>query len=325
MFSPSTLAKKTKAEIIEEYGKMQEKLEEIKENAHLVHAPESLQTIGKVKSETVETILDSITEFNAGFSQQASELVKKVHDHLNTLSQEVMEKIKSFDELQRAIELSQKTLQNHYHLQIAAETIQQLVDEYEIKKRKLQEEFTAQKLVADEESGRQKRDWTRAQEELAYATKRQREREQEQWQDEQAKREAVVSEREKALAAKEEEFKSMQREVEFIPQKLQKELAVQEKILTVKLNQEWQSRLDQQQREREAQQSLWELKFKNLENIIKRQENEMLVAKKEQELANKKAQELAVKVIEHSTRLSAIAENKVNSVGAGISQLPLGK
>lgn len=314
MFAPSILAKKTKAEILEEYEKLRDRLDEIKANAAMVHTPASQETMGKAQSQTVAAIGEGIEGLKNIFRQQENDLVKNATQQLDQLAQEAFAKIRELDELQKAVELSRKTLEVDYNIRVAADTLALLISEYDAKKKTFDEEFAREGQEREEMIRTQKRDWEREQEEYGYTMNLQHKRQEGEWMQERAQKEKELADREGALLAREEDGQRLQQTVDMLPQRMSEAERAKEQEVTARLTKEWNARIEGMQRDWEAERGMAEFRIKNLEEIIKQQTVEITQLKKETELAVKKSQELAVKVVERGMQTdSALRNNPENS------------
>lgn len=68
------LVKRTKQEIIEEYEKLQEKLEDLELAAKTVHNPASVELIEKAKNKTPQTIDKTFTDFQTALQAHMSDI-----------------------------------------------------------------------------------------------------------------------------------------------------------------------------------------------------------------------------------------------------------
>ncbi len=281
-------SRKTKTELLEDYQQLQEKYEELKMTAKMVHDPASAALLEKTKSYTADTITDSI-----------SGLKGSVNATLNDLSDKLLAETQKFGELQEALELSKKNLELNYNIQIAAETLQRLMREYGLKRAELEQE------MADK-----KRDWDRTQEEYEYDTKRARARGEASYQDLSAKREQEFKTRQEQLQAQEEDLRNLRAQVDLFPAKLEKACAQREEETVKHLKTEQEREITALKKDWEAQKNLLNMRIDNLEELNKRQNAEVASLKLEAERANKKAQELAIKVIEGGSRAGKPEDGK---------------
>ena len=282
----SDFAKKTKAEILDEYNKLLEQQQELKLVSKQVHEPANQELLAKTKIYDTNHIHQTITTLKTTFNTS-----------INQLADLLLAEAQKLQDLQRAIELSRQTLQTNYNIQVAAEALGNLIAEYETKERQLGESSTLKK-----------RDWEREQEEYLYNTKLGRKREQELFDEQLAKKENDLKQREQIIKNQELEIASFKKQISEQPLLIEKEVKVKEKEILEKLQAEYDNKSLLLQKEWEARTNLQTLEIKNLKDILERQSTEIIVLKKETELANKKAQELALKVVESATAIGTKKE-----------------
>lgn len=285
--SQPPLTRKTKNELLEEYNKLLERYEEMKMGARILGEPSSLALLEQIKDYTPEKLTQTISELKNTFNES-----------LNQLAEKLATEAKKLTELQQALELSKKNLELHYHIQVAAETLERLVQDYKVKTVELEEELAKKKREAA---------WQ--EEEQNHTIIFRRKKEEEIYQLEQERKERELVEREAALKAQEMEIQKLRSQVEAMPKQLESALAAKEQEVTRRLQVKFEQEQTMASQEWEAKKSLLELTNKNLEQQIKRQDAEIAVLKQEVEQAGKKAQELAVKVIESSRSAGAMAED----------------
>ncbi len=275
----TNFSKKTKAELLESYDSLLQKYEELKMTSKMIQEPQNLELLSKTKDYTSENILKSASDLKTAFT-----------NNLNELTEKLIAESKKFSEFQQAVELSKKNLEIAYNIQIAADTLGNLISEHENKKRELEMEIE-----------NKKRDWQREQEEYEYNAKLKRQREQNLYEDEMKEKNKQLEERELNIKNQEQEFNNLKMEAENFPKKLNQELEQKEKELAAKLKAEFKIEMEMVKKDWELNKKLLEIQNQNLEDIIKKQNSEIIILRQEAEKANKKSQEMAVKVIESST------------------------
>lgn len=275
------LSRQTKTEILEEYNKLLEKYDELKMTSKVLSEPQNMELLEKVRDYTVDNLTKS-----------TADLKNNLNTTLNELSGKLFSEAQKFGEIQKAIELSKKNLELNYNIQIAAETLTNLIEDYGKKKTEL-----------TEETENKRRDWSREQEEYEYNVKLQRKRGDELYREERIKQEKELEERENILENREKEFIEMKKQVEEFPQKLDKLVLQKEKEIEKHFETEFQRKAELIKKDWDSQKNIYEMKLDNLEEYVKRQNSEITSLKQDTERANKKAQELAVKLIESSASL----------------------
>ncbi len=281
----SVLAKKTKAEIIEEYNQLQKRAEELKDVSRQVHESRNQELITRSRSYDANTV-----------SQLLSGLKASVNSSLNQLYEAIISEVKKFQELQQASEVLKKELEVDHAVRIVADSLANLMGDYEAKKKSLTEELE-----------NSKRDWEREKEEYEYTVQLTRRRDRELYEQEVQKREVALGEREQNLRNKEVEFKDLQEKVASIPSMLEREAQIKQREISQSLEEDFKRRTQAAQKEHDAAKALQQFEIKNLRDQLEKQSAEIASLKKETEQAAKKAQELAVKVIEGSSRITETA------------------
>lgn len=255
---------------------MQEKYEELKMTARAVSEPAASELVSRAEGYAAGQVSEAMVQ-----------LKSTVNNAVNELADKLLAEAQKFGELKQAVDLTKKNLELHYHIQVAAETLEQLVQEYRAKTVALEEEIAGRR-----------RDWAREQEEHEYATGREWKREEELRKEAQARREQALAEREQALANRESEWQTLKQQAENFPQVLEKATAQKEQEVSKRLAAEQERQMEAAKKDWQAQKNIYELRLAGLEENSKRQAGEISLLKMEAERAGKKAQELAVKVIE---------------------------
>lgn len=288
--SPSTLARKTKAEILAEYEKLIKNLETAKDQAAQAHEPKVEELIGKAKEISVEKIRQSVDALRI----KINEYVDKLGDALSVGTKEVQQ-------LSQTVEALQKRLEHEHNIEIAAEALTALVADYEAKKRQFALESKQQEMNLQLRLEDQERQWQRGKEDKQYELERTLRQKRGEFEEDFARQEHALQEREQQLQQQEAEIQGLRQTIETFPQVSEKRQAEYAKELTARLQNDHEQVLNQAAQEWEAQKNLLELKISNLQEHIKRQQAEINTLKQEAERANKRTQELAIKVIEGGT------------------------
>jgi len=306
---PSTLAKKTKQEILAEYEQLANQLEDLKNTSKMVHLPENQELAAAAKNQTEASVSQAVAEIKKTIAVNLEELSVKLNSSLAGLSAGIFSEAKKFTELQQAVELSKKNLALHYNIQVAAETIEQLVNDFAVKKQQLEKEFSARQEQLEVEINNKKRDWQRQLEEYDYNTQLERKRDEALFAETRAKKENELADRESGIKNQEQEIVQLKKQVEQLPEAIAKEAAAREKEITKRLENDYAAKINGLKKDWEAEKKLADMKTQNLVDLAKKQEQEIVSLKKETELANKKAQELAVRIIESGSAKMKIGED----------------
>ena len=286
------LSKRTKSEILEEYDKLLQNFEELKTTAQMVHKPQSTQLLDKVKDYTFENITKSIAEQRSALNAT-----------LNNLADQILNEAQKLSELQQAITLSQKHLELQYNIHVAAETVQQLVNDHESKKQEFARARTEQETVFQEEMEAKKRVWKREEEEHHFTLEMEQKRAQVEFEEKMKTREEVLDERMESCKQQEQELLQLRKMNEDAPKKLERALAEREKEVRQQIHEGHEREMQKAEQKFQAEKSVLELTIKNFQEVLKKERAESVTLRQEAERANRKAQELAIKVIESNVRL----------------------
>lgn len=297
--SLTSLSKKTKTELVEEYNKLLEKYDELKMTSQALGDKRNLEIFEKAKDYTFDKIALSITN-----------LKNELNSILNQLSDKLFSETQKLNELQQAMELSKKHLEVNYGIQIAADTLQNLVTEHESKKKEFEKELAFKKLEIEEEVEKVRRDRRREEEEYEYDTAFKHRRKEEAYQEEATKRENALEERERNMKEQEIEIQNMRKQMDDFPKQLDNALRQREQETTKNLKVEFEHTIGSMKKDWNAEKNIFEMQIKNLEEQLKRQSSEAIMLRQEAERANKKAQELAIKIVESGAKISAAPEEK---------------
>jgi|GEM_PF-3657498 len=284
------LVKRTKQEIVEEYEKLQEKLEDLELTAKTVHDPASVELIEKAKAKTPQTIDKIFADFQTA-----------LHVHIAEVRASLLEHSASLQDTQKAVELSKEQLNLQYNIVLAADSLNQLVDEQARRSAAFETEFEQHKHQLDEEMTLKKKTWDRESEEYEYQKKLKQERDQ----IETAEKEKTMAVRETALRGQEQEIAQTKKTIEQFPRELEIAVNKREGEVSEKLTEQFEHAKALREKEAEAQIDLLKLTVKNLEERLAAQIQEAVAYKNQAEEANAKAQALAVKAIERPTTMVA--------------------
>lgn len=284
--------KRTKSELEADYQNLLERYEELRKTAKLLSDPQSISILSTAQGYSVDNLAQSI-----------STLKTSVNTTLNELTDKLISEAQKFSELQKAIELTKKNLDLHYHIQVGAETLDYLINEYKIKKVSFEEEIVAKK-----------RDWTREQEERDYITKLRARRSQEEFEEAKIKQNNILKEREEQVTLQEQNVSELRNQVESFPVELNKALLQREQEVAKRLNADFDGKLSNIKKDWEGQKHIYEIKTDTLEEKLKRQDTENAALRQELETANNRVQELAIKIIEGGSKVVKSEEGKDNKV-----------
>lgn len=274
------LNKKTKAELADDYNKLLAQHEELQRTAALVSDPQSVALLSKASGYSADQLTQAI-----------SDLKTSVNAALNELADKLVIEAQKFSELQKAIDLAKKNLELHYHIQVAADTLERLIQEHKVQMNVLEEVKIAEQ-----------REWSREQEEREYAVNIRTKRSQEEFIELKAKQDRALKEREDALKQQEQTLADLRAQVIAFPAQLDKALVGREQEITKRLRLEFDGQLAIAKKDWSAQEQIYKLNINSLEERLKDEQAEIIALKNEMERANKRVQELTLKIIESGTR-----------------------
>lgn len=281
------LSKRTKTELLEEYNKLLNQHEELRRTAQLVSDPQSVALISKVDGYTVDQLTNSINELKTSVNATLGELTDKL-----------IVEAQKFGEIQKAIELAKKNLELHYHVQVAADTLDRMIQEHK-----------AQSLALDDEMTTKRRDWGRAQEEHEYNERVRSHRTDEAFEEAKTRQDRTLKDREEALKRQEQELVQLRGQVQGFSGQLDKALSAREQEAMKRARLEFDVQLESARKDWKAQESLLKMQIDNFEERLKTQQVENLALRGEVEKSNKRVQELVVKIVEGGSRMVQNVEN----------------
>ncbi len=290
--SISVLSKRTKQDILNEYERLQEQLEDLRSVSQTVHSQPAMELIEKVKAKTPQTIDQSFGEFQTSLQTHLREMRTSLLDQTTTLQ-----------DVQKAIELSRQQLELQRNITIAADTLDLLVEDQTKRSLAFEMEAEKRKQDLDEQISTRKKAWEREAEEYVYQQKLKQERDQV----ETAEREKTLSTREAMIRTQEQEFVQMKQKVEQHPKAIELALEQCEKEVIVRISQEFAHEKALLEKETSTQIRLLELTAKNLQDRLNAQDQQFDSLRQQAQEANEKAQALAVKAIERPTTIVAPA------------------
>lgn len=284
------LIKRTKQEIVEEYEKLKEKLEDLETSAKTIHSSASVELLERAKNKTPQTIDKIFADFQNALQSHAAEV-------RTTL----VEQSSSLLDLQQAVELSKEQLNLQYNIVLAADSLNQLVEEQTRRSVAFETELEQRRRHLDEEIINKKKVWEREIEEYDYQKRLKRERDQ----IETEEKEKLLAVREAAIRAQEQEITQMKKTIEQFPKELENTVNKHESEVSEKLIGQFEHEKALKEKESAAQIELLKLTVRNLEERLAGQIQEAVVYKNQAEEANAKAQALAIKAIERPTTIVA--------------------
>ncbi|MBI4370609.1 MAG: hypothetical protein HY547_10325 [Elusimicrobia bacterium] len=317
----SNRAKKSKAEIQEEFDKIKEQLEQDK----LEFNPKAEKLAQQWEAGVKESLKEITPE---GIVQNIASLGVEISKALSELSSKLVSETNLLNSLKEAVSLEKNELDKLHKIDVAATALDQLIEEYNQRKQSLDTEIieTRSRWESENESRDQeqkefeenlKKQRQREKEEYGYQTTSERKKEQDAYEESLRLKERQNKEkqelleknwqaREAGLKEKEDELNRLKKEVSEFPQRLKKETenAVTEAIRALKIQQAQEILVFQ--KDAESEKRLSELKIKSLEETVSRQSGQIETLGQRLEEAKKQVQDIAVKAIEGASGAKAL-------------------
>jgi hypothetical protein len=267
---------------------------------------------------SVEGVIRSIADLRLG-----------VNGALDTLSSSLVEQAKRLQQLEEAERLRKQRIAELSDVQVAADTLGDLVARHEREREEFEKERAAARSdwqaekerfsrELAEEKALQRKQWEREEEEYGYERKVKRSREEADYQakrqamiasftEEKARAEAELAAREQAVSAREGELAGLVARVDAFPKEL--DAAVAREAARVRAEVEERARVEAalKGKDVEGAEKLLKLQIANLDKMVKEQAGRIDELQAEVKAANEKAQALALKVIEGSSGAAPFA------------------
>jgi hypothetical protein len=333
-FQPKKLTlSNTKQEMLEAYQVVLKQLEAQKD-AEL--KPE--KKLEEKKAKEVIQVAESLS--SEGVAKEISNLKIETSKTLAQISDRLEEEVNKFRAIQSAIALKEKELQELYEIEKSAVSLAALIEsqnqkreafetEMAEKKEALSQEIEALRAQREQEKKEyeeetKERDTTekkrrdREKEEYEYSFKREQKLTKDKFEDEKAKlekeihtkkeqMESELKEREKVVAAKEEELNELRKKVSTFPKDMEAAVSKAVKETTERLILEAKNREELMKKEFIGERNVLTTRIESLEKIVKEQNEQIAKLTQQLEKAYQQVQEIAVKTIEGSSTSKSIA------------------
>jgi hypothetical protein len=320
--APPSRNQRSKAQVQQEFGGIQQEAEAARETA----SPKSMEIEQRraaevrqsVESVSVDSVAQRISALNGEVSRTLLELSEKLTAEVDLLAR-----------VREAIALEQQDLERLHKIDIAATSLDQLIEDYARERERLETEIQTRRSEWEQEA----RTTERERKEADEALRKQRQRESEDYEyrkqlerkkaqdrydeeihllakkneERQGELERTWAQREASIAEREEELARLRQQVEEFPQRLaaEKEAALTEATRQVT------ARYEQQilvlQKDAEAERKVAALQVTALQETLKRQTEQMAVLEKATEEAKRQVQDIALKAIEGASGSRALA------------------
>ncbi len=314
--------KRTKAEVEKEFEQVRSQVEDARETA----SPK-LEEMAKLHEAEVRQAVDGVSVESV--VQRISGLGLDVSKALSSISGQLVDEVGRLTAIREAVEIERRELERLHHVDVAATALDELVREYDRRRRELEEEIAARQAATEDQA----RIAERERKEQEEALKKQRQREiddyeyrktlerkkaQDRYDEEmrtlerknQEKQETLErswQQREAALKEQEEELAQLRKDAQTFPQKLQKEMD----RAAAEAARQTEARFEQQmlilKKDAEAEARLAQLRIKALEDTLAQQTALITSLQKQLDEAKQQVQDIAVKAIEGASGARALA------------------
>jgi hypothetical protein len=314
--------KNTKTEILEAYNDMLEKMKEQKavDSKMIKKETEEKEVVKKASENSIEGIVKNMAELKL-------EVIKT----MDGLGEKLISQHKKLTDLQQAIDIEAKTIEDIYNIKVEAESLTALVVAQKEKSATFETEVEQKKANFESDMAQKRLMWKKEQDDFEFAkkerevqSKKERQREEEDYlynlqlkrkkesdvyEEEKTVLEKVLlekkadfekeySEREVFLSANEKQFEELKTKVESFPKELDKAIKDTEKSVTERLNFTHRHEAELTLKEIEGERKLYEQKVASLEAKIKEQEELIKQLTHKANEAGLQVQNIAIKAIE---------------------------
>ena len=322
MVTKPTRARRSKTEVQQEFAGIMDTVSENKEMTSskdiLAKQIQDAQIQEAVSGIAVEAIIHNIANLNIEISKSLSHLAEKLTTEINLLNQ-----------VKAATAIEHQNLQQLHKIDIALTALDQLVEEYQIKKTDLELEISNQRKLWEEEQENQRQSLIesetklkvlrqREKEEYEYKKELDRKKDQDAYEEACHKRDKETRERqesleknwqvrEEALQMREKSLDEMQRAIDSFPARLAEEKDKIRLETVEQTEQKFSQELLVLQKDKETERLLSEMKISSLEETLSRQSAQVAVLQKQLEEAKREVKEIAEKAIDGASGARALS------------------
>lgn len=331
---PKLSDKNTKQEMLEAYRTLVRQLEE--KRAAELQPEKRLQE--KRADEAVAAATDLTPD---GVERALGNLKADIGQNLAQIAERMAAEVARFKTVQKAVEAKERELRELYDIDKAAASLAALIEAQNQKRRAFEVELAAQKEDLAREIETTRAEWEREKkgrdlegrerdavdkkarerekEEFAYLFKREQQAARDKLNDEKAalereilaKRDTVtkeLAEREKAVAAQENDLADLRQRVTAFPKELESAVERAVKEATERLKADAKGREELLRKESEGERNVSAARIEALEKIAKDLSDQNAKLAKQLEAAYQKVQEIAEKAIEGSAQAKSLAD-----------------
>jgi hypothetical protein len=319
---PPSRSRASKADVQQEFDTIRRETEAARESANLKNIEVEQRRSTEIRQATEEISVDSV-------AQQISALGGQIARTLLDLTSRLTGEADQLARVREAVQLERQELERLHKIDIAATSIDQLVQDYEREREKLETEIQTNRSEWEQEARTAERERKEAEE--AFRKQRQRENEDYEYkkqlerkkaqdkyeeevrllekknEDRQQELDRNWAQREAALKEREDELVRLRQEVEHLPQRIaaEKETALAEATRQAAAN--YEQRILILQKDMEAERKVAELQVKTLQESLSQKTEQTASLEKALEEAKRQVQEIALKAIEGASGSRALA------------------
>ena len=314
--------RRNKTEVQQEFDAIRRETEDARESANAKNAEAEERHSAEVR-QTVEAVsVDSVVG-------RISALNGEVSSTLFGLSEKLTSEVDLLASVREAVQLERQDLERLHKIDIAATSIDQLVQDYARAREHLETEMQTHRQEWEQESQATERERKEAEEALRkqrqrenedYEYKKQLERKKAQDrydedvrllekknQERQQELERSWAQREALLKEREDELVELRRQVDDLPKRLATEKQAALAEATRQAAADYEHRILILQKDGEAERKVAALQVEGLQGTVKRQAEQIVVLEKAIEEAKRQVQDIALKAIEGASGSRALA------------------
>ena len=304
-------------ELVEKY-KERDQLAKMAEKEIQAQKSTEQEIVKKASSVTVDDIVKDLANIKLDIGKVLGNLSDQLATEANKLS-----------EIQQAIKIEEKNLEEIYDIKIVAETMNLLIQQHTKNKKEFEEEIANLKIQSEREQTQHdeavkerdiklKKEREREVEEYQYALNQKRKKEKDAYEEEKTaqtkalkeereKQERELAERETVVAEKEKEWAELKTKVESFPTEIEKVVEKTRKETSEFTEKEATYKAELLAKEYEGAKKVAELNIKNLETTVAKQTAEIQALNKQLVNATTKVEDIAVKAIEGASGVKALS------------------
>ena len=330
--------RRSKVDVQQEFVKIREEVTATREGRNT-----KMEEAAKLNEAEVRQAVDGLSV--EGVAQSISALSVQISKALADVSDNLIAEVQRLATIREAVALEGTELERLHKIDVAATALDQLVQDYDVKRQALETTISAQRTAWDAElTARERADKEyeetlrrlrqREIEEYEYKKTIERKKAQDKYEEEtrilekrnrekQDTLEKSWQQREAVFTERDEELTRLRQEVASFPARLQMEVDRTRSEAIQQTEQRFEQQLLLMTKEREADRRLAELQIKALEESGARQAAQIIALQKQLDEAKQQVQDIAVKAIEGASGARALAH--VNQIAMEQAKMRAGQ